>query len=112
MSREEIIEELQRKVYDWELTTILGLKASCNKHDIDPYEDVLSPIGYNSCDRCGALEDSEQLFWVDSFEWQEEYPKDKAILKALAEEKEDYCAICYNCVGELAKKGGYNELLR
>lgn len=114
-TREDIIDDLQNRIWKLRITTLddLELEISCAEYEgepIDEYEDVLSPMGWNTCDRCGRLEDSEVgLLWLDGFDWEEDNPKDQAIIKALEQEGIDYCAICWECVNKLAKKGGYNE---
>ena len=104
MTREDKIEELQDKVSKNYITNIEEL----NKYEpeIDVINEVLSPMGLNICDRCGECGDSELDFlWVDYFPWDEEDKDDKAILKAIEIEGVDYCALCWNCVDELKKKG-------
>lgn len=105
MTRQEKIELLQDQVQH----NRIGKKEfydKCKEWELDWYDDVLSPIGYNVCDRCEMYGDSElDLFWLDGFDWEEDNPKDQAILKALNEEKIDYCAICYDCLKELEEKG-------
>lgn len=109
MTHEEIIEQLKDQVGHNRITAE-ELARECDKYNIELHEEILSPIGYNTCDRCGNYGDSEQDFlWVDGFDWEEDNPKDQAIIKAIDQEGIDYCAICWECVNKLAKKGGYNE---
>ena len=110
MTRQDIIEELQNRIWKRRITTIddLKLEISCAEYDgeepIDEYEDVLFPMGWNTCDRCGELGDSElDLFWVDGFDWEEDNPEDQTMLQNMAKEKQDYCALCWECVKELRK---------
>lgn len=110
--RQENIKALQAQVHSNKITDLTTLKAWCKSTslDIDPYEDVLLPMGWNTCERCGALCDADlDLLWVDSCEWETDGwgddSKDQALLNALGEEPYDYCAICYKCVKELTKKG-------
>ena len=109
MTREEKIELLQDKVSKNYITNIEEL----NKYEpeIDVINEVLSPIGFNICDRCGECGDGELDFlWVDYFPWDEEDEDDKAILKAIEVEGVDYCALCWDCVDKLKKKGAdYGE---
>ena len=109
MTRQDFIEELQSKVRHNHIGNIKDLEKECKKFgkaEIDPYEDVILPMGYNTCEICGDIEDSEYgLFWLDGFDWDEDDEFDKAVLKALADEKVDYCAICYPCLHKLANKG-------
>ena len=104
MTREEKIELLQDKVSKNYITNIEEL----NKYEpeIDVINEVLSPIEFNICDRCGKCGDGELDFlWVDYFPWDEDDKDDKAILKAIEIEGVDYCALCWDCVDELKKKG-------
>lgn len=112
MTRQDVIEDLQSRIRKNRITTVddLKLEISCAEYDgnepIDEFEDVILPMGYNTCEICGGIEDSELgLFWLDGFDWQEDNEFDKAVLKALSEEKVDYCAICYPCLHKLANKG-------
>lgn len=105
MTRQEIIELLQDQV-EHNRITAEELGKACDKHELYLHDDVLLPIGYNTCERCGDYGDSELDFlWVDSFDWQDDNEKDQAIIKAIEQEGVDYCAICWHCVDELAKKG-------
>lgn len=105
MKRQEIIELLQGQV-EHNRITAEELGKACEKYDIDLHDEVLSPIGYNTCDRCGDYGDSElSLWWLDDFPWEDDNEKDQAILRALEQEGVDYCAICWHCAEELAKKG-------
>lgn len=104
--KQDIIERLQDQV-EHNRITAKELGEECEEHKIELHEEVLAPIGYNTCDRCGGYGNSEQdFFWVDGFPWEEDNPKDQAIIKAIEQEGIDYCAICWHCVDELAKKGG------
>lgn len=113
-TRRDIIDDLQNRIWKGRIQTLdqLKLEISCAEYDgdepIDEYEDVLFPMGWNTCDRCGALGDSELDFcWVDSFDWQDDNEDDQAILRAIGEEanQNDYCAICWGCIKELKEKG-------
>lgn len=108
-TRRMVVEELRNRVYHNHISDIKELGGECGKFkgaEIDPYEDVLHPMEYNTCDRCGDIEDSETgFFWIDGFEWENGNPEDEAILKGLEEEKVDFCAICYDCLNELKEKG-------
>lgn len=112
MTRQEKIEQLKDWVEHQHITNLdqLKLEISCAKYDgdkpIEGFDDVIHPLGMNTCDRCGDIHDSEVgLFWLDSFDWEDDNPTDQAILKALGEEKTDYCAVCYKCLKELELKG-------
>lgn len=105
MTREDTIQMLQDQVYHGWLTSD-ALADICNEKKILLHEEVLEPIGYNTCDRCGEYGNSEQDFlWVDSYEWDEDNNGDQAIIKAMQIEGVDYCALCWGCVSELKKKG-------
>ena len=83
MTRQEKIELLQDQVQH----NRIGKKEfydKCKEWELDWYDDVLEPIGYNVCDRCEMYGESElDLFWLDGFDWEEDNPKDQAILKSL-----------------------------
>lgn len=104
MTHEEIIDQLQDQVRHNRIGH-KELERECEKWNIDLHEDVLEPIGYNTCERCDEVEWSDWLCWLDYREWDEDNPKDQALLKALAKEPYDYCGICQECMEELTKKG-------
>jgi len=100
-TRQDIIEDLQNRIWKQRITTLDDLKLEISRAE---YEDVLFPMGWNTCDRCGGLEDSEVgLFWLDGFDWEDGNPTDQKILNALNKEHADYCTICYECLKELKK---------
>ncbi len=110
MSKQDKVEVLQDWVSKNYFTDIKNLELACKDDHIDAYEDVLFPMGWNTCDRCGALGDSElDFFWLDGFDWQDGNPTDQAILNGIAKENADYCAVCNTCLTELKKKGADNE---
>ena len=99
------VEDLQDQIAHGR-TTISEVIKECEEHGIELYEEVLEPIGYNTCDRCGDYGDTEQDFlWVDCFPWDEDNEGDRAIIKAIEIEGVDYCALCWDCVSKLKKKG-------
>lgn len=105
MTRQEKIDELQNKAQHYRISKE-ELGKECEDNDIDLHDEVLEPIGFNTCERCGEYGWSEQDFlWVDSYDWWEEDEDDKAILKAMQVEGIDYCALCWDCVNELKEKG-------
>ena len=111
MTKQDKINILQGWVQHSHLTHLKNLELACKDDHIDAYEDVLFPMGWNTCDRCGALGDSELDFcWVDGFDWQDDNEDDQAILRAIGEEenRDNYCAICWECINELKKKGKSN----
>lgn len=98
------IESLQDRVQHNKIATLddLKLEISCgNGGDIDEYNDVLEPMGWNACDRCGDLWESERLFW-ENYDWG---PENKDLLKGAELEGKSYTALCEKCVGELVEKG-------
>lgn len=104
MTREEHIEHLQNLVMLERIVSIDDLRYECKSsgYDINEFDDILSPMGWNSCDRCGRLADSEwNMFWLDGFDWNDDDPAEVRMQKKLEEEGNDYVAICYNCVEEL-----------
>lgn len=114
MTRQEKIEQLQDWVRHNHITWLGDLKWEIlysvydreEDNPIDPYEDVIFPLGMNTCDRCDEICDSEVgLFWIDGFDWQDDNPDDIAIQKGIAKEGIDYCAICYECLAQLKDKG-------
>lgn len=116
MTREEKIEELQDRVKHNKISNLddLKLEISCAEYDgeevIEEIDDVLAPMGWNTCDRCGKCGDSELDFlWWDNYDFWEQSKDDKAIIKAVETEGADYCALCWNCVSELKKKGAKHE---
>lgn len=114
MSREEQIEYLRNEVLSENICYIDDLKQACEKYNkenpkaepINEFDDIVFPIGWNSCDRCGRLADSEwNMFWLDGFDWNDDDPAEVRMQKRLLEEKDgDYVAICYGCVAELKRE--------
>ena len=105
MTREEKIELLQNQITHGRISSA-ELGAECEKNDIDLHDEVLLPIGWNTCERCGECGDSEQDFlWVDYFPWDEDDEGDRAVIKAMQVEGIDYCNLCWDCVNELKEKG-------
>lgn len=103
MTRQEKIGDLQDKVSKNYITNIEELKKY--EPEIDVFNDVLSNMEWNMCDRCGDLHDSQDFCWIDDFPFEEDNEDDQAILRALANEEFDYCAVCWKCINELKKKG-------
>ena len=105
MTREEKIELLQDQITHGRITSA-EIGTECEKNDILLHEEVLEPIGWNTCERCGECGDSELDFlWVDYFPWDEDNEGDRAIIKAIEIEGVDYCALCWDCVSKLKEKG-------
>lgn len=95
MTRQEKIEDLQDKVSKNYITNIEEL----NKYEpeIDVINEVLSPMEWNICDKCGALYKSDELCWVDYLD--PDYDQD--LIDAVEAYDQELCAICYECVKEL-----------
>lgn len=109
MNRQEKIELLQDQAQHYRISKE-ELGKECRENNIELYDDVLFPIGFNTCDRCGEYGDSElEFLWVDSFEWDEDNKGDKAVIKAIQIEGIDYCALCWDCINELKEKGLKHE---
>ena len=105
MTRQEEIELLQDQIRHNRIDEV-ELDRACEEWKLNLWDDILFPIGYNTCDRCGDYGDSELDFcWLDGFDWDEENAGDRAMLRAIAEEKVDYCAVCWDCINELREKG-------
>ena len=107
MTRQEKIEVLQDWVEKGHILTADALKQACEHEkttsgeDIDWFDDILSPLEWNCCDRCGALYPSEMLIW-ESYDWGYEC---EDLVKGIEKEGVDYVALCDECVAELMKKG-------
>lgn len=100
MDKREYIELLRGQVQHNRIT-IEELERECKEHNIVLFDDVIHPIGYNLCDRCGDYGDSElDLLWVDGLGNEDE---DNTLLNGIAKEGVDYCALCWDCVKELRK---------
>ena len=105
MTRQDKIDLLQDQAQHYRISKE-ELGKECEENDIELHEEVLEPIGFNTCDRCGEYGWSEQDFlWVDCFPWDEDNEGDKAIIKAMQNEGIDYCALCWDCVNKLKEKG-------
>lgn len=106
MTKQDQIEVLQDWVQKHTITKQEDLERVCKQYDLEWYDDVLSGMEWNCCDRCGQLGDSELDFvWLDYQDWHDNDPRDVAIQKAIAREHVDYCALCDDCVKELIKIG-------
>lgn len=98
MTRQEKIEDLQDKVSKNYITTIDELMEY--EPEIDVINEVLSPMEWNICDKCGTLYKSDELCWVDYLD--PEYDQD--LIDAIEAEDIELCAICYECVKQLRKE--------
>ena len=109
MTRQEKIDLLQDQAQHYRISKE-ELGKECEENKILLHEEVLEPIGFNTCDRCGEYGWSEQDFlWVDDFPCDEDNKADMAIIKAMQTEGIDYCALCWDCVNELKEKGLNHE---
>ena len=103
MTRQEKIEELQDRVCHNKIGNIddLKLEISCAEYDgdkpIEEIDDVLMPIEFNICDKCGDLYKSDELCWVDYLD--PDYDQD--LIDAVEAYDQELCAICYECAKEL-----------
>lgn len=112
MTRQEAVEQLQRMVEKQYVLTydeLVKATIEINYDDIEniePVEEVLSPIEYNICDRCGNLERSDEMCWVDYMDLDD--TNDKKVYEELQKEEYKYepCAICDMCYHELVNKKG------
>lgn len=103
MKREDYIEMLHDSIEHNKILTYEELKAECEPYRLDASE-VLSDMGWNSCDRCGILADTElDLVWLEYWSgWEEE---EQAVKAAMARENSEYTAICSKCFTTLKAKG-------
>lgn len=107
-TRQDIIEDLQNRIWKNRIATLddLRLEISCAEYDgnepIDEYDDVLLPMEWNVCDRCGELWESERLYW-ESCDWED--TNNANLIRGIKGEQGDYTALCSKCVAELIKKG-------
>ena len=102
-------EQLQDKVWKNYILNIRDLESECERLGLEPYEDVLSGMEYNSCDRCGDLWASDTLIWLDYID-DELSAKDECMLRGVEKSGEEYCCICDKCYRDLAFIGGWLEV--
>lgn len=106
-TRQDVIDDLQNRIWKGRIQTLdqLKLEISCAEYDgdepIEEYEDILSPMEWNTCDLCGALSPSDEMCWTDYLDPDE----DKDLIKQIELRGEGVCALCWECVKELKKKG-------
>lgn len=100
-TKQDIAEELQNRVLHNRITTLEELKKECEVNHLDWYEDVLSPLEMNSCDRCDELRESEQLYWELS-DWDSD---NRALMNGIKKEGKKYITLCDECVKELIRIG-------
>lgn len=108
MTRQEKIEQLQDWVSKNQIRTLDDLKyeISCAEYQgdepIDEWDDVLSPMEWNVCDRCGELWKSEELFWL---EYAEDLDISDNLRRGLEQEDGEYTTLCEDCVKKLVEEG-------
>lgn len=102
MTRQDRIEVLQDWVSKNSITHLKNLEDTCKMYGLDEWEDILHPMGWNCCERCGALWDSEQLYWLD---YMEDGGISEDLERGLEQDNQDYCCLCEDCVKELVEKG-------
>lgn len=100
ITRQDIIEDLEFRVRHNRISNLKQLDKRCKEEGLDSFDDVLGNMEWNCCDRCQDLYPSEELNWL-------EYDNDPSeeLLRGIAQEKADYCALCDKCVRELVEKG-------
>ena len=104
MTKQEQINLLQDWVEKGHITHLSELDRECKSRGLDAFDDVLSGIGWNCCDRCGLLGDSElDLYWPEYMELDEE--ESKELEKSFEREGEEYCSVCSECFLGLVNRG-------
>lgn len=106
MTRQEFIENLQediKKGYYYHKGGVDELDKLCKEHDIDMFEEVVFPIEDNTCERCGAVDWTENLCWVDYMD--ETSEADQKVWAEISKEGIDPACICGDCYHELLHKG-------
>ena len=105
MTKEEKKEVIQDWVYRGDVKYVTNLEAICKQYDLEWYDDILSPIEFNCCDRCGRLSPSDELYWVDC----DDNPSEE-LMRGYDFEgaKVDYCALCDECVASLSVIGNHS----
>lgn len=84
------IEQLRDEVASGYITNISELQGV-----EEPYENILSPLELNSCDRCGEIERTDDLLWTDYLDSEE----DRAVLDEA--DRHDWTALCNKCYKQL-----------
>lgn len=104
MTRDEKIDSIQSWVLHGQIETKQELEKQCELAEVDWYDDILCPMSWNCCDRCGILDNSEELHWVDYDTVSRE--DEKKLLKGIELEKGVYASLCLDCIKALIEKGG------
>lgn len=106
MTKQDKIDDLQDKVSKNYILYYAELCKECDKiGNVDVFNDILSPMEWNCCDKCGALYHIAELCWVDYLD-----PDfDGELIDILEQEDEEYGALCYECVKKFKEKGLNNE---
>lgn len=111
MTKQDRIEVIRDWVWKRDITKQEDLERICKQYDLDWYDDVLAGMEWNCCDRCSKLGDSTYDFiwldWID-LDKEEDDPRYKLLRKGLEKEKQDYCAVCDECINELIEIGESN----
>ena len=98
-------EELRDKVSKNYITTYDELELACKEHGLEVYEDILSPMEWNSCDRCGKLGCSDGDFlWTEGFEWDLENEVERRVADYIADKwdfGEYWSALCWECIDDI-----------
>lgn len=105
---ETVIAEIKDKVSKNNIQTLKDLERECERYDLEVYEDILSPMEWNSCDKCGALGCSDGDFlWVEGFEWDEHDEVEVLVARTIESAwdlGEYWSALCWDCVAEIKQK--------
>ena len=107
MERHIIIENLQDQVSKNNILTYDELDEECKRYGLEVYEDILSPMEWNSCDRCDDLWETDRLLWTEGFEWDEDDEVEMAIAQYIEdkwEAGEYWSALCPKCMNEITNK--------
>lgn len=117
-TRQDIIDDLKNRIWKGRIQTLdqLKLEISCAEYDgdepIDEFEYILSPMEWNTCDKCGGLHESDGGFlWTEGFDFDENDEIERKLAKYINNrwdndkgEGDYWSALCWNCVKELKDK--------
>lgn len=107
MTRQEAIEHLQDQVEKQAILTYEELLKATIETDydgnenIEPAYDILSPIEYTYCDKCGRLERIDEICIIDYLDYDDE--NDRKVYEQI-KNNSDVFMICDMCYHELATK--------
>lgn len=99
-TRQDVIDDLQNRIWKGRIQTLDELTEVCEEQNLEPYDDILSPMEWNTCDLCGALSPSDEMCWTDCLDPDE----DKDLIEYINSREEELCALCWECVKKLKKK--------